>query len=125
MFCGLQDTFKVHVYLEDTDAYGVVYHSNYLKYLERARTSFLQNQGAGLSHYMEKGIIFVVSKLEIKFLQSAKLEEDLVIHSKVIKEKLSLIRFQQAIENSQGERITIAVVDVMSLDKNTNKLKRI
>lgn len=125
MFCGLQDTFKVHVYLEDTDAYGMVYHSNYLKYLERARSSFLQSQGSGLSQYLAKGIVFVVSKLEIKFLQPAKLEEDLIIHSEVIKEKLSLIRFQQTIENSKGILISSAIVDVMSIDNKSNKMTRI
>ncbi len=67
------------VYLEDTDAQGVVYHANYLKYCERGRTESLATQGFTLGQMQEKGIRFVVYDMHLKFRRPAVLHDALVI----------------------------------------------
>ena len=75
-------THNVKVYYEDTDAGGVVYYANYLKYLERARTEALSN--IGLSNTKIKndfGILIIVKSCNIEYKKSAYLEDDLQIKS--------------------------------------------
>ena len=67
--------WSVRVYYEDTDVAGLVYHSNYLKYMERARTEWLRDLGYSQEKLkQELGIIFVVKNMNIKFLQPAKMD---------------------------------------------------
>jgi acyl-CoA thioester hydrolase len=70
--------FPVRVYYEDTDAAGVVYYANYLKYMERARTEWLSSLGfalAGLERLF--GIVFVVHHVEIEYRRPARLGDEL------------------------------------------------
>jgi len=64
---------KIKIYYEDTDAGGVVYYANYLKYLERARTEFLSEKGIDVSQYHHKGFIFVVVHVDINYKRPARL----------------------------------------------------
>ena len=64
--------YKIRVYYEDTDAQGVVYYANYLKFFERARTEFLRGVGYEQMKLMKEGIIFVVRSLELKLLKPDK-----------------------------------------------------
>ncbi|HXE95397.1 MAG TPA: YbgC/FadM family acyl-CoA thioesterase [Dongiaceae bacterium] len=57
----------VRIYYEDTDAGGVVYHANYIKYLERARTEFFRSRGYLVAELARKGFLFPVVRLEIDF----------------------------------------------------------
>ena len=59
--------FECKVYYEDTDCMGVVYHANYLKYLERARTEYLGDRLAGVVEYHNQGYMFMVHKIEMVF----------------------------------------------------------
>jgi len=66
----------VRVYWEDTDAGGIVFYANYLKFFERARTEWLRTLGIGQHALREEtGGMFVVSETHVKFLQSAKLDD--------------------------------------------------
>ncbi|HET7031567.1 MAG TPA: tol-pal system-associated acyl-CoA thioesterase [Casimicrobiaceae bacterium] len=68
--------FAIRVYYEDTDAGGVVYYANYLKYMERARTEWLSSLGYELSTLESvEGIVFVVHRVEIDYRIPAKLGE--------------------------------------------------
>ncbi|HYT96989.1 MAG TPA: YbgC/FadM family acyl-CoA thioesterase, partial [Casimicrobiaceae bacterium] len=68
----------MRVYYEDTDAAGVVYYANYLKFMERARTEWLAALGFPLAAFERSyGIAFVVHRLEIDFLQPARLNDTL------------------------------------------------
>jgi acyl-CoA thioester hydrolase len=74
----------LRVYYEDTDAAGIVYHANYLRFAERARTELLRSMG--LTHPQldrEHGIAFVVYGCVINFLAAAKLDDELRVHSRV------------------------------------------
>lgn len=68
--------FPVRVYYDDTDAGGVVYHANYLKFCERARTEYLRNLGFENSGIrQETGTIIVVKKIEAEYLKPARLDD--------------------------------------------------
>src|SRR4030042_2195 len=74
-------TFECKVYYEDTDCMGVVYHANYLRYLERARTEYLEDRLAGVVAYHNRGYSFMVHKVEMVFHSPAKLGDQLVVRS--------------------------------------------
>lgn len=65
--------FECKVYYEDTDCMGVVYHANYLKYLERARWDYLDKYTMGVLNYIERGYSFMVFKADLVFHAPAKL----------------------------------------------------
>ena len=77
---GPRETFRcpVRVYYEDTDAAGVVYYANYLKFMERARTEWLASIGFALADLEHRhGIVFVVHRVEIDFSLPARLGDEL------------------------------------------------
>jgi len=70
--------FRVRVYYEDTDAAGVVYYANYLKFMERARTEWLTSLGFNLATFEGvHGVVFVVHRLEIEYRLPARLGDRL------------------------------------------------
>ena len=72
--------WPVRVYYEDTDAGGVVYHSNYLKYMERARTEWLRALGFGQERLRrEAGLLFTVTRMDVRFRAPARLDEQLTV----------------------------------------------
>ena len=80
---------KIRIYYEDTDAGGIVYHTNYIKYCERARSEAFFETGL---NFTKEGGYFVVSALEAKFLASAVLGDEVVVRTKLIElKKASLV----------------------------------
>jgi len=73
--------FECKVYYEDTDCMGVVYHANYLKYLERARTEYVEDRLTSIAGYHDRGYFFMVHKMDIVFHSPAKLGDELVVRS--------------------------------------------
>jgi acyl-CoA thioester hydrolase len=71
--------YRVRVYYKDTDAGGVVYYGNYLRFFEAARTEFLLQRGVDLNRWIDRGILFVVTRAEIDYLSPAKYGEVLLI----------------------------------------------
>ena len=70
--------FPLTVYYEDTDAAGVVYYANYLKFMERARTEWLGSLGFGVAEFeAAHGVVFVVHRMEIEYRQPARLSDRL------------------------------------------------
>ena len=83
-FRGRVHHFALRAYFEDTDVSGVVYHANYLKYMERARSDMLRAAGIDQRAAIESGEgVYVVADLEIKYRASARLDDDLVVLSEV------------------------------------------
>ncbi len=72
---------ELKVYYEDTDCMGVVYHANYLKYLERARTEYVEERLGSMADYHNRGYYFMVHKMEIAFHAPARLGDRLVVRS--------------------------------------------
>ena len=85
---------KIRIYYEDTDAGGIVYHTNYIKYCERARSeAFFE---AGLN-FTKEGGYFVVLALEAKFLASAVLGDEVFVRTKLIELKKASLVLEQEI----------------------------
>jgi acyl-CoA thioester hydrolase len=93
---------SVRIYHKDTDSLGVVHHSNYLVFFEQARTEALRSLGIELPLLLEQqGIQFAVAMLAIKYSKPAKLDDTILIRSKVKKlDKHSVVFNQQAFKNT-------------------------
>lgn len=75
----------VRVYYEDTDAGGVVYHSNYLKFAERARTEMMRDLSDGLyARMLADGLAFIVRRCTVDYAGAAKLDDLVEVHSRVL-----------------------------------------
>ncbi|AQA00381.1 thioesterase [Sphingopyxis sp. QXT-31] len=83
-FVGAAHHYRARVYFEDTDLSGIVYHANYLRYMERARSDMLRLAGIDQRRAMEAGEgAWAVTDLAIKYRSPAKLEDDLLVVSTV------------------------------------------
>lgn len=91
-------TIPVRIYYEDTDAGGVVYYANYLKFLERCRTEWLRDAGHDQADLLrDPGIAFVVRSVSLEYLKPARLDEMLSVSLEVEKITRSQIFFRQHI----------------------------
>lgn len=95
--------WPISVYYEDTDAGGVVYHSNYLNFFERARTEWLKNMGVKQAQLLADDIAFVVKKAELDFKVAARFEQDLFVESEVIEMKKASLLFRQRLLDGSGK----------------------
>jgi len=94
----LINKFPIKIYYEDTDSGGVVYYANYLKFIERARTNLIQELGFSLKSLSEKyDCHFVVKNIHCNYIQSAKLEDELIIQTKFIELKKASFELDQSI----------------------------
>jgi acyl-CoA thioester hydrolase len=81
-FSGREHRFALTVYFEDTDTAGIVYYANYLKYMERARSDMLRAVGVDQRAALEAADgVYAVAEVAIRYLKSARLNDDLVIAS--------------------------------------------
>lgn len=109
-------TLPIRVYYEDTDAGGVVYHSQYLNFMERARTEALRSLGFAQSELRDKmGVLFVVRALEIQYQKPAVFDDELSIVTELIGMRRCQLTFLQTILRSD-EQLTEATVDVVCVD---------
>lgn len=94
--------FPLRVYYEDTDAGGVVYHSNYLNFAERARTECLRQMGLEQTTLKEKeNLIFVVSRAEIAYKQPARLDDALVVETRLQTIRKARMSMRQIVRKDQ------------------------
>ena len=113
-------SFTTKVYYEDTDAGGVVYYSNYLKFIERARTNLIQELGFSLKSLSEKyNCHFVVKNIYCNYIQSAKLEDELSIQTKFIDIKKASFELEQNIYKNNKEifKSKVLMVNINSTGK--------
>lgn len=108
--------WPVRVYYEDTDAGGVVYYANYLRFCERARTERLRALGINQhSLRAEQGIVFVVRRVEADYLRSAELDDELLVMSTIYDIGAASLKFEQRVMRGQDclftARVTIACLD--------------
>ncbi len=81
-FAGSEHRFALTVYFEDTDTAGIVYHANYLKFMERARSDMLRAAGIDQRSALDAGTgVYAVAEAAIRYLRPARLGDDLVILS--------------------------------------------
>ncbi|MEY4762162.1 MAG: tol-pal system-associated acyl-CoA thioesterase [Pseudomonadota bacterium] len=120
--------FPVRVYYEDTDAGGVVYHTNYLKYFERARTEWLRSLGLSQARLAkEEGLIFTVVELDTAFHRPARLDDSLVVCSTVAAAGRVAVLFSQEIrrDSAEGERLASGNVKVACIDAAAFRPRRL
>ncbi|HJL95695.1 MAG TPA: tol-pal system-associated acyl-CoA thioesterase [SAR86 cluster bacterium] len=109
--------YKIRVYYEDTDAQGVVYYANYLRFFERARTEFLRNAGYEQKKLMKEGLIFVVRNVEMSLLKPAHLDDELSVNTELLKLGRVSFDFKQEIIFASNI-ITTAIIQCGCLDSN-------
>lgn len=85
------------VYIEDTDLGGIVYYVNYLKFMERARTELLRQCGGSQQALLADDIIFVVTRTECRYLQPARLDDELLVGVSIEKAGRVRVSFSQQI----------------------------
>lgn len=108
--------FSVRVYYEDTDAGGIVYYANYLKFLERARTEWLREIGIEQQSLLEQSIGFVVKRVEMDNIAPARFNDLLLVNSELIELKRASMVFKQTIINANGNRLVEAKIRVACVD---------
>ena len=116
--------WPVRVYIEDTDAGGIVYYVNYLKFMERARTEYLRSLGFDKSFIFSSELMFVVHAVKSDYLKPARLDDHLIATAKVVAATASSLTMEQMIIRGD-ELLCRGEVKVVCVDKQSIKPKRI
>ena len=116
-------SLNVRVYYEDTDAGGVVYYANYLKYIERGRTEHLRELGFELATIAEEiGLVFVVKSVKADYLLPTFLDDTIVVQTSIELVKHASLIFAQKITSIEKNTVLFeAEVKVVSVLKNNLK----
>ena len=118
-------TFPVRVYYEDTDAGGIVYYANYLKFFERARTEWLRALGIEQDLLLSKNVAFVVIQVLMDNKKPARFNELLTVSSKISTLKKVSMVFVQEIHNNAGDIVCSAEIKVAAVSFTDMKAKAI
>jgi len=115
-FLGHEHHFALTVYFEDTDAYGIVYYANYLKFMERARSDFIRAVGVDQAGELRSsGSAYAVVEVDIKYRRPARLGDDLQVVSTVQQVRASSVDIHQRVmrgpELLTDARVTAAFLD--------------
>jgi acyl-CoA thioester hydrolase len=113
--------FAIRVYYEDTDAGGIVYYANYLKFFERARTEWLREIGINQEVFLQQKLGFVVRKVEMDNIAPAKLDDLLEVSSSIVTLKRASLVFQQQITNQAKQVLCTASIRIACVDLSQNK----
>ena len=106
---------KIRVYFEDTDAGGIVYHSKYINFCERARSEMLFSKGASPKN---GDAFFIVRELNAKYFKSATLGELLSVKTKILSSSKISFELLQEIYNERDEKIFSMVVKIVYIKNN-------
>ena len=115
-FIGNEHRFALSVYFEDTDAYGIVYYANYLKFMERARSDMIRAVGVDqASELRRSGSAYAVVEVDIKYRRPGRLGDDLLVVSTVEQVRASSVHIHQRVmrgpELLTDARLTAAFLD--------------
>jgi acyl-CoA thioester hydrolase len=110
--------FSVRVYAEDTDMMGIVYHSNYLCFFERARTEILRENGVSLTTMANYDTHFAIHDVHIRYLYPARLDDVLSIRSSCRRVKASTVEFTQSMYSQSNVLLSEAKILVVCVTKN-------
>ena len=115
-FVGNEHRFALSVYFEDTDAYGIVYYANYLKFMERARSDMIRAVGVDQAAELRRsGSAYAVVEVDIKYRRPGKLGDDLQVVSRVEQVRASSVDIHQRVMRGT-ELLTDATVTAAFLD---------
>ena len=120
----MRNEFVQKIYYADTDAYGVVWHGAYLRWLEKGRCDFTEQMGFNLPELVKQDIALPVANMNVKFKASAKLNDVLIVETWVSKLTPLCATFSQTIKNKDtGLTYIIAEFDIVAVN-NQGKLYR-
>ena len=109
--------YLTRIYYEDTDAAGVVYYANYLKFLERARSEAIYSLGLSNKKLLDKeGVIIIVKSCNIEYKKPAKFEDEIEIISKINEVKNSSFKMRQLIKR-KSDVISVADVTLVTINE--------
>lgn len=125
-----QHHFDIKIYSEDTDYGGIVYHANYLKYMERARSEWLNSLGMSLQTMAVQNVLLVVRKATLHFFKPAVLNDVITIESNVTLIKNTRLLFKQTVVKKDVPSIIcctgeVEVVCIKNDDKKPIRLPEI
>lgn len=110
-------SLPIRIYYEDTDAGGIVYNANYVKFLERCRTEWLRSLGVEQDVLLDRGIAFVVRRIELDFIKPAKFNDMIEVSAEVEKlGRASLVFSQKILDASDGALLASASVKIGCVD---------
>lgn len=116
----------IRVYYEDTDAGGVVYHTGYIRFFERARTEWLRALGYSQDQLaQEAGVLFTVVELTVRFLKPARLDDLLQVLAQPERTGGASLLFAQEARNADGELLAQGQVRVACVDARSMKPRRL
>ena len=113
-------TFPVRVYYEDTDMGGVVYHANYLKFIERARSDYVRALGNDQNAMRDAGVVWVVRRIEADYLAPAKFDDVLEVETKVISMSGVRLTMAQVVKRDETDLFRATVTAVCINKKRSN-----
>jgi tol-pal system-associated acyl-CoA thioesterase len=116
---------RIRVYLEDTDAGGIVYHASYLRFLERARTEYLRSVGLEQSRTFGLDVSFVVHSMSLDFHKPAGLDAVLDVTCELSEVKGARLVFHQIVCDEETTRYVSARVTVACISLGTKRPRRI
>lgn len=108
---------EIEVRYSETDQMGVVYHSNYLVWMEIGRTNFLKDAGFNMMDFEKQGYLFPVHTMEIKFLRPARYDEKIRIETEIFSFTKIKTIYKQTILNDKNEIKVEALVSIVCVDK--------
>ncbi len=108
--------YNVRVYYEDTDMGGVVYHANYLRYIERARSDWVRNLGNDQNAMRDAGIVWVVRRLAADYLATAKFDDELTVETRMVSISGVRLTMEQLVRRGETDifRATVTAVCINS-----------
>lgn len=116
-------TINARVYYEDTDAGGIVYHANYLKFCERVRTEWLRSLGFEQQCMLQRGKGFVLAKLQAAYKKPAHLDDLLTISCEPVKLRRVAVSFEQKITDAKGGLLFVMQCQIAFIDFKTGSLE--
>ena len=115
---------KLRVYIEDTDAGGIVYYVNYLKFMERARTEFMRSLGYGKNSIFNYDLMFVVRDVAVTYMLPARLDDELEATASIARLRGAGIVFHQSVRRD-GELLARGEVTIACVDRAEMKPRRL
>lgn len=115
----MKNILEQKVYYSDTDAYGVVWHGSYLRWLEMGRVELCEMMGHNLVNLEVQDIVLPVVNINVRYKSSAKIDDEMIIETSIQKFNSLSVTFQQVIKDKNSDRVFIeALVDVVAINKN-------
>lgn len=118
----MKHVYPVRVYYEDTDMGGVVYHANYLKFIERARSDWVRNLGNDQNAMRDQGIVWVVRRVEADYLSPAKFDDELIVETEMVSISGARLTMSQLVRRGDTE-IFRATVTAVCINKDGKPIR--